>query len=87
MICASGMPSSTRGRERATQARKFFRPMPGSMMTGTAPSLNSAKAAAMSGRPCRTITNTRSPRCTPRAVSFATHASTSASSSANESVR
>ena len=84
---ASGMPSRTRGRDRATQARKFFRPMPGSITTGTAPSLNRAKTAAMSGRPCFTITSTRSPWCTPRPRSRATQASTSVSSSRKESVR
>src|ERR1035438_4760139 len=66
---AKGTATSARGRERATQERKFPSPIPGSMTTGTAPILNSANTEATSGRPGRTITRARSPRRTPPSAS------------------
>src|ERR1017187_4291309 len=66
---AKGTATSARGRERATQERKFPSPIPGSMTTGTAPILNSANTEATSGRPGRTITRGRSPRRTPLSAS------------------
>ena len=62
---ARGMPTSARGCDRATQERKLRRPIPGSITTGTAPSLNRANTEARRGRPCRTMTSVRSPRLTP----------------------
>ena len=51
--------------------------MPGSMMTGTAPSLNRANTEAIRGSPGLTMTSARSPRATPFALSLAHHASVS----------
>jgi hypothetical protein len=84
---ASGIPTTALGRVRFTHARKLEIPIPGSMMTGTAPSLKSAKAAAISGRPGFTMTSVRSPRSTPAAFIFAHQPLVSARSSANVSER
>ena len=84
---ATGMPTTALGRDRSTHERKLRSPMPGSMITGTAPILKSAKAEAMSGRPGFTITSARSPLATPFFLSLAHQASVSASSSAKVRVR
>ena len=58
-----------------------------SLMMGTAPILNKAKAAEIRGRPCRTMTRTRSPERTPLWLRWAAQALTSSSSSEKDKER
>ena len=60
-MCASEMPMNAPGSDSFTQLPKFFIPMPGSISTGTAPALNSAKVSAKKSRLGRTISTVRTP--------------------------
>ena len=65
---ATGSPIKAVGCIEATQRKKPARPMPGSMSTGTAPTLNTAKTKGMKRRLGLMSRLTRSPGPTPWAT-------------------
>ena len=65
---ASEMPMKAVGSVSATHCKKAVRPIPGSISTGTAPTLASAKVTAMKSTPGRIIISVRSPGLRPISV-------------------
>jgi hypothetical protein len=59
------MPTNASGRASARQTPRFFVPMPGSISTMTAPTLNSANVRAKNSRLGVTISTVRVPRRMP----------------------
>ena len=65
--CALGIPMNASGSTSSRQERRARLPIPGSISTGTAPTLKSAKTSAVKSRDGVTISTVRVPRTIPRA--------------------
>ncbi len=63
--CASGIAMKASGAASSMQPRRFARPMPGSIRTGTAPSFKSAKVRLKNSSPGLTISTVRVPHPMP----------------------
>jgi hypothetical protein len=59
--CAAEMPMKATGSVSVTHCRKALRPLPGSISTGTAPTLARAKVTAIISTPSGPIIRVRSP--------------------------